>query len=209
MPCALGRVLILILPWALSLVPCAVVAGTATVTIGWDKNAEPDIVGYKIHYGIKSGTYDYNVDIGNSTSCDISGLEEDTTYYFAATAYNTMGESDLSEEITYNTSSEPDSSNDAPGPSFYQITASADSGGSISPEGEVTVSPRSSAIYTIQPNANYHIADVIVDGNSIGAVTSYTFKEVTADHTIIASFDADTVAPTSGKRRGWRKWRRH
>ena len=42
-----------------------------------------------MHYGTISGVYAYNVNVGNNTSCTISGLEEGTTYYFAATAYNT------------------------------------------------------------------------------------------------------------------------
>jgi hypothetical protein len=301
------------------------------------------------------------VDVGNNTSCSISGIETEQAYYFAATAYNEIGESDFSEEIVYRISSEPDpsvepdpftdppvepdpstdppvepdpstdpldeiiidngdestfftgtwkisrysspygndslfsrdngsrygfeaalsgsyvvslcwnkhrrscsrvpveiydgntriaivevnqqrdggqwnelgeysfngtarvavvskggcitgvdavefASNDAPAPSIYQITASAGSGGSISPAGEVTVSLGSSATYIIQPNSGYHITDVKVDDNSVGAVTSYTFQNVSADHTITASFDTDATPPSSGKSRGWRRW---
>ena len=314
----------------------------AQVTLAWDKSPESDIVGYKIHYGIISGNYDYSVNIGNYTSCNISGLEENTTYYFAATAYNAIGESDFSEEIVYSVSFESDPSSDpdpstdllseiiidngnagtfftgkwrisrspnsygddslysreqgarynfetildgsylvslwwtanstnrcsrvpveiydgdtriaavevnqqtngeqwnelgeysfngtarvtvvstgscitgvdavefasyeAPELSIYQITAAAGSGGIISPAGEATVSAGASAIYTIQADTYYHIADVKVDGNSVGAVTSYTFKDVTADHAITASFDADTIPPESGKSGASRKW---
>jgi hypothetical protein len=96
--------------------------------------------------------------------------------------------------------------NGASAPSIYQISASAGSGGGISPAGEVTVSPGSSATYAIQPNSGYHIADVKVDGNSIGAVASYTFQNVSADHTIIASFAADATSPSSGGNRGWSRW---
>jgi hypothetical protein len=78
------------------------VAGTATVTIAWDKNPEPDIAGYKMHYGTTSGHYEYSVDVGNFTSCTISGLAEDTTYYFAATAHNSSSiTSDYSAELAY------------------------------------------------------------------------------------------------------------
>ena len=46
--------------------------------------------------------------------------------------------------------------------------------------------------FTITPDANYHVADVLVDGQSVGPVTSYTFEQVNADHTITAAFATDT-----------------
>src|SRR5258705_7217658 len=54
--------------------------------------------------------------------------------------------------------------------------------------GAVTVVCGSSQSFSITPAACYHIADVLVDGVSVGAVGSYTFTNVTADHTIDASF---------------------
>jgi hypothetical protein len=77
-------------------------ASAATVTLAWDKNPEPNLAGYKVHYGTSTGNYDYSVDVGNYTSCTISGLQEGTTYYFAATAYDSNNfESNLSEELAY------------------------------------------------------------------------------------------------------------
>ena len=74
----------------------------AQVTLAWDQNPESDIAGYKIHYGTSSGSYEYKVDVGNFTSCTISGLSEGTTYYFAATAYNTSNvESSFSSQLAY------------------------------------------------------------------------------------------------------------
>lgn len=70
----------------------------------------------------------------------------------------------------------------------YTITASAGSNGSISPSGAVTVNTGDDQTFTITPNNGYHVADVLVDGNSVGAVTSYDFLDVTADHTISATF---------------------
>ena len=51
--------------------------------------------------------------------------------------------------------------------------------------------------FTITADAHYHVADVTVDGVSIGAVTSYTFTNVTADHTIDATFAIDTFTLTA------------
>ena len=73
-------------------------AGAAQVSFGWDINT--GAAGYKMHYGNYSGNYQYTVDVGNSTSCTISGLEEGQTYYFAVTAYDNLFESDYSKELT-------------------------------------------------------------------------------------------------------------
>ncbi|HJW29493.1 MAG TPA: hypothetical protein VJ508_09585, partial [Saprospiraceae bacterium] len=66
------------------------------------------------------------------------------------------------------------------------ITASAGTGGTISPAGTSTVSSGGSKTYTIIAAAGYHIADVLVDGISAGAVGTFTFTNVTAPHTISA-----------------------
>src|SRR5439155_10519830 len=70
--------------------------------------------------------------------------------------------------------------------------ASAGAHGSISPAGSLSVDCGSSQTFTITPDACYHIADVLVDGVSVGAGSGYTFSNVTADHTISASFAVDT-----------------
>src|SRR5204863_293501 len=66
----------------------------------------------------------------------------------------------------------------------YTITASAGANGSITPSGAVTLNPGANQTFTIAAAAGYHIADVLVDGVSAGAVASYTFTNVTASHTI-------------------------
>ena len=75
----------------------------------------------------------------------------------------------------------------------YSITASAGDNGSITPSGTVTVNSGDSQTFTITADSGYHIDDVLVDGVSTGAVTSYTFNNVTSDHTISATFAVDTV----------------
>ena len=78
----------------------------------------------------------------------------------------------------------------------FTITATADEHGSISPSGTVTVKRDGSQPFTITPNSGYQIADVKVDGTSVGAVASYTFENVTANHTIEATFEKIPNKPT-------------
>jgi hypothetical protein len=68
------------------------------------------------------------------------------------------------------------------------ITASAGTGGSISPSGTTAV-PTGSLTYTITPSTGYHVKDVLLNGTSVGAVTSYSFTGVTTPQTIAASFE--------------------
>lgn len=78
----------------------------------------------------------------------------------------------------------------------YKITATAGIGGTISPGGTTTVSAAGQLTYTIKANEGYYIADVKVDGKSVGAVSSFAFEKITASHTIEASFakkDSATV----------------
>jgi hypothetical protein len=79
----------------------------------------------------------------------------------------------------------------------YTITATAGTGGSIAPSGSVSINHGASQTFTIMPNAGYRVADVSVDGVSAGAVTSYTFANVTSGHTISASFALITYTLTA------------
>ncbi len=72
--------------------------------------------------------------------------------------------------------------------SKYQITATASEGGVILPSGNTTVTENNSMTFTIQPDQNYAVKDVMVDGSSVGSVTTYTFSAVKANHRIEATF---------------------
>lgn len=78
-------------------------------------------------------------------------------------------------------------------PTTYTITASAGQGGSIAPNGAVSVAKGESKQFTITPSEGYEIEDVKVDGVSKGAKTTYEFTNVIENHTIEASFKAKTV----------------
>ncbi|MFT3909034.1 MAG: T9SS type A sorting domain-containing protein [Ferruginibacter sp.] len=79
----------------------------------------------------------------------------------------------------------------------FTINASAGANGSISPNGVTVVSSGGNQSYTITPIACYHVADVLVDGVSVGAVTTYTFTNVTANHTISATFAVNAALSVS------------
>ena len=69
----------------------------------------------------------------------------------------------------------------------YAITASAGSGGSISPTAGINVNHGASQTFIITPSTGYQIASVLVDGVSQGTPGSYSFSNVTAAHTIQAT----------------------
>ena len=79
----------------------------------------------------------------------------------------------------------------------YVITASAGAHGTITPSGAVSVVPGASQAFTIVPDACYHVQDVLVDGSSVGAVTTFNFPSVAANHTIAASFAINTFTITA------------
>jgi hypothetical protein len=240
------------------------IAYGAAVDLAWDANTEPDLAGYKIHYGTASGDYSHTIDVGNITTYTLTGLEEGVTYYLAATAYDDDdNESDYSDELvhtcinekpinqnpttpsipsgpstgytqtSYNfstTASDPngdelqyrfdwgdgessdwgassqshswssaaifcikaqaqdskgalsawsDCRNITTTENTHTITTSAGANGSISPSGSLTVNHGSNRTFAISAAMNYHVLDVLVDGVSVGAVTSYTFTNVT------------------------------
>ena len=91
--------LLYILLSVLILVPS--LAGAAQVSLTWKESSGPSIAGYKMHYGNYSGSYQYTVNVGKSTSATISGLNIGETYYFAVTAHDTEGrDSDFSNEVS-------------------------------------------------------------------------------------------------------------
>ena len=71
----------------------------------------------------------------------------------------------------------------------YTITASAGEGGAVSPSGTVSVVQGADAAFVFTPAAGYQVAEVLVDGVSAGAVSSYTFADVAANHTLSVTFE--------------------
>ena len=84
----------------------------------------------------------------------------------------------------------------------FSITASAGTGGTISPPGTETVNRNGSKTYRITANNGYAISRVLVDGTDVGAVSSYTFSGIVSDHTIQAEFIKNTFSITASAGNG-------
>jgi len=81
---------------------------------------------------------------------------------------------------------------------YYTIEAKAGAGGSISPSGSVSAAKGNDKTFTVTADKDYEIEDVLVDGDSVGAVSTYTFEDVNKAHTIKASFkktDTESANP--------------
>jgi hypothetical protein len=81
-------------------------------------------------------------------------------------------------------------------PKTFIIAASAGAGGSINPSGNVVVNCGESQEFLIGPNPCYRILDVVVDNLSQGPLSSYTFSDVHANHSIVATFAVRMVTLT-------------
>jgi predicted membrane protein len=102
--------------------------------------------------------------------------------------------SDVSANHVLNVTFAPDT------PIFYTVTATAGAHGAVSPAGDVSVAHRGTQTFAFLPDTGWHVAAVNVDGAPVAVGSSYTFTNVTASHTLDASFaiDVDTVLATAG-----------
>jgi len=76
----------------------------------------------------------------------------------------------------------------------YIIKATAGPNGSINPSGDIIVTYGDDQTFNFYPNIGYRIADVLVDGISVGKPNSYTFFNVTTNHTIHVEFEVDSTS---------------
>jgi len=147
-------------------------ASAQQAQLAWNPDAS-QVAGYEVYYGLSSGNYTANSDVGNTTTATLQNLSS-PTYYIAVTAYDSNNnQSGFSPELVINL-----------------MTASAGAGGTIAPSGSFFQSQGASQTFTITPSGGYQIADVQVDGQSAGPVSTYTLTGITAPHTISATFAA-------------------
>ena len=129
--------------------------------------------------------------VNHGENCTTVTAVEDTDYHFVGWSGDYNGvENPLT--IDNVTSDMTITANFALNANTYTIIATTDTNGTISPSGSVSMDQGSSQTFTITPDTNYHVEDVIVDGTLVGAVSTYTFSDVTSDHTISATFAIDT-----------------
>lgn len=77
------------------------VFAAVSVKLAWSPNSEPDLLGYKIHKGSASRAYTEQFPVVGETTFTVNGLVRGNTYYFTATAYNNVGDSGYSNEVSY------------------------------------------------------------------------------------------------------------
>src|SRR5208337_2046112 len=142
---------------------------TITPTAGANGTISPSSA-VTVNYGA-SQTFSFTP----ATGYQVSSVLVDGTAVTTASSYTF---SNVSANHTINVSFAP----------TYTISAAMLGSGSISPSGTVSVISGANQSFTISPAANYKISGVKVDGKSIGAVSSYTFTDVTAHHTIAVTF---------------------
>jgi len=164
-----------------------------SVTLQWD-NVEwryPSgyylITGYAIYRGTSKGAETLIGTVGPSSSPSFvdTSIEPGKTYYYYVKSIENLYQempvySEPSEEVSVICKQ-------------FSITSSSTPGGSISPSGTITVNYGDSKTFTITPDKGYKISDVKVDGKSVGAVSTYTFANITDNHTIEATFEKNEI----------------
>lgn len=78
-----------------------------SVVLNWDASPDDSVTGYRAYLGGESGIYTNMVDVGNNLQTTIGGLTIGNTYFFVATAYNSVAESIPSNEVSYEVVSTP------------------------------------------------------------------------------------------------------
>lgn len=163
----------------------------AELTLAWDAvSPRPD--GYHVYQREDGKNYNYSAPAwsGAEPRCSLNGLSADMEYYFVVRAYIGSEESGDSNEVSFIAESQTTTA-------YYTINASSGTNGTISPSGSRTVPAGNSLAYTISADSGYHVADVQVDGASIGAVGNHTFTNIGADHTISAVFERANEPPSA------------
>jgi len=90
-----------------------------SVTLAWDLDTDPTVVGYRLYYGTSSGSYTQRSDVANTTTATISNLAVGFTYFFVVRAYNAFGlESPPSNEVSFTPTANPA----LPASSFFSAT---------------------------------------------------------------------------------------
>lgn len=160
---------------------------TSGATVTWTTSEPADT---QVEYGTTTAygqTTALNGAMTTAHSSILGGLTPGVLYNCRVRSRDAAGNVAVSANYTFTTASAT--------PTQYTITASAGAGGSITPSGTISVAAGGAQSFSIAAQSGYRIADVRVDGNSVGAVGSYAFQNVTSNRTISASFAQNTTTP--------------
>ena len=124
--------------------------------------------------------------------------EGNIEYWYCEACEKYFSDADAKNKITQAQTVIPKRQSSGSNYSYYTIKATAGTGGSISPSGNVSVREGRDQTFTITPDKGYAVANVKIDGKSIGAVKSYTFENVSRTHTIEVIFMKANGNPQTG-----------
>ena len=124
--------------------------------------------------------------------------EGNIEYWYCEACEKYFSDADAKNKITQAQTVIPKRQSSGSNYSYYTIKATAGTGGSISPSGNVSVREGRDQAFTITPDKGYAVANVKIDGKSIGAVKSYTFENVRRTHTIEVIFMKANGNPQTG-----------
>ena len=124
--------------------------------------------------------------------------EGNIEYWYCEACEKYFSDADAKNKITQAQTVIPKRQSSGSNYSYYTIKATAGTGGSISPSGNVSVREGRDQTFTITPDKGYAVANVKIDGKSIGAVKSYTFENVRRTHTIEVIFMKANGNPQTG-----------
>ena len=119
-------------------------------------------------------------------ACDMETMTADFTEY--GIKFDVSRSSFSPFAIVWQTDAPDEPDDPTPPATSYEITATAGEGGTISPSGTVSVTAGGSKSFSITPDEGYLVQSVVVDGVNVGATDSYTFTNVSEDHTISVTF---------------------
>jgi hypothetical protein len=159
-------------------------------TVSWTTDEAAD---HQVEFGL---TTDY----GSSTpwsgalttthKVNVTADTAEATYHYRVRSRDAAGNLAVSDDYVFTTLPSP--------PPQYTIAATADAGGLVHPEGSVTLAGGAAQSFTITPHPGFRIAEVFVDGVPAGPVDAYTFSDVSANHTLRATFTAADPNRTVG-----------
>lgn len=182
--------------------------GNGQVTLSWNvaDNGGKPVTGYTVTYGEKNGATQTMTLDAATTSYSFTGLTNDIAYTFSVSATNEAGSSTPTSVEATPTAGGGGGGSIGGGTvtvtSQYTITVKQTEGGKIAPE-TVKVEKGKDQSFTITADAGYVLKDVLVDGKSVGVVTSYTFEKVSANHTIQAVFEKQPFQFADVDPNGW------